>query len=588
MKIKLIYMTLLCTLSCSGLAVAQNTHQANLIWLGKAKDAEKNIVVLHNENAAIPLQELQNLKAVSVNLGAGYSTIFNHTLNQYATIDSLGNYPGQVDYAILADDLKLHHTVILQLGPATVFDQKLLEFVLELEAHRRVVLVITDPKDHTSFFKTINSPLIWLAQKETDASAAVSAALIFGGVATAQPALRIKYTVPEELGINSANLDSIKIVMQEAIAAKAAPGGVVMVLKDGKVIYNEAFGKHTYTGNRAMLSTDIFDMASLTKISATTLEVMRLVEQGKLSLDSSISQYISRTKNNLAIKNIRVREVLLHEAGFVPFITFYKQLKPGDMSTIKSAKYPTEVADNYFIRKNYFREVMWPQMLADKALTRGQYIYSDLSMYFMKEIVEKVAREKLNDYVDENFYFPLGMQTAGFLPRNRFPKDRIVPTTENDGWFRDMTVQGFVDDPGAAMAGGVSGHAGFFASANDLAILYQMLLNKGTYGGQRYFKAGTVTMFTSGQSKVSRRGLGFDRKDPDLSKGYPSFLATPQVFGHTGYTGTAVWVDPAYNLVYIFLSNRVYPDDQNKELLKLNIRGRIQDIIYRAILSAKP
>lgn len=587
MKTKLIYLFLLANIGYVVTAKAQNHHVANLTWLKKTQEAEKSTLIFHNENNAIPLLKLEKLNALSVNLGGTYSKVFNRTLNEYAALDTLDSYPVLPDYDFLDDQLKLYPTVIFQLGAGTVYDQKLLSLLLELEKTKQLVLVICDQQDHTAFFKALHSPLIW-TPIENEACAVVTAQLIFGGIGTGKAAARIKYTVPEEVGINSNQLDSIGIIMQEAIAAKAAPGGVVMVLKDGKVIYNEAFGKHTYSGSRKMRSTDIFDMASLTKISATTLAVMRLVEQGKLSLDSTISKYIARTRSNLAQKNILVKEVMLHQAGFTPFITFYKQLKPGDMSTIRSAQYPTEVADNYFIRANYFQDVMWPQMLADKALTRGQFIYSDLSMYFMKEIVEKVAQEKLNDYADENFYFPLGMQTAGFLPRNRFPKDKIVPTTENDGWFRDMTVQGFVDDPGAAMAGGVSGHAGFFAAANDLAILYQMLLNKGSYGGQQYFKPGTVSLFTSGQSKVSRRGLGFDRKDPDLSKGYPSFLATPQVFGHTGYTGTAVWVDPAYGLVYIFLSNRVYPDDQSKALLKLNIRGRIQDVIYRAIRQTKP
>ena len=222
-------------------------------------------------------------------------------------------------------------------------------------------------------------------------------------------------------------------------------------------------------------------------------------------------------------------------------------------------------------------------MLNDKVLTRGKYIYSDLSMYYMKEIVEKASETPLNIYVNKKYYQPLGMQNAGFLPRKRFNKDQIVPTTENDGWLRNMLVQGFVNDPGAAMLGGVSGHAGLFANANDMAIFCQMLLNKGKYGGETYLKPATIEMFTSKQSTVSRRGLGFDTKDPDPSKTYPSTLASDEVYGHTGYTGTAIWIDPKYKLVYVFLSNRVYPDDVNKSLNTLNIRSRIQDVIYRAI-----
>lgn len=221
-------------------------------------------------------------------------------------------------------------------------------------------------------------------------------------------------------------------------------------------------------------------------------------------------------------------------------------------------------------------------MLNSGLANRGKYVYSDLSMYFMKEIVERQSGEHLENYVQNQFYKPLGMTRAGFNPRRRFPKDQIIPT-EDDQPFRKTLLEGYVHDQGAAMVGGVSGHAGLFSSANDLAILYQMILNRGVYGGMQYFKPGTVDMFTAKQSDVSRRGLGFDRWDPESTSGYPSKLASPQTYGHTGYTGTCVWVDPKYNLIYIFLSNRVNPTVSTK-LSDLNIRGRIQDVIYEAII----
>lgn len=575
---------ILVLLLSGGSKIFGQDHRSNLAWLKNKLEAEKSTVILNNDKGQIPFVNLEVLAAASVNIGSPYSKVFNEMLNKYVRVDTLSSYPAAEPngYNHLNDDLKLNRTVIVQLSSLTVYNNKLFSFLKEIQQTKTLVIALAGKTDHTDFLKSLNVPIIW-CKNEGAESAAVLAQFVFGGLTIGKPPIRISYTVPEETGINSANLDSISWVMKEAIEAKAAPGGVVMVLKNGKVIYNQAFGKHTYTGNREMQTTDIFDMASLTKISATTLEVMRLYEQKKLGLDSPVSKYIARIRGMADKQDIKVKEVMLHQAGFFPFIPFYKNLKPGDMSTVQSEAYPTEVADHYYLRANYYRDVMWPEMLQDKALTRGKFVYSDLSMYYMKEVVEKVAKIKMNDYLDQNFYFPLGMQTAGFLPRNRFPKDKIVPTTENDGWFRDMLVQGFVDDPGAAMAGGVSGHAGFFAAANDLAILYQMLLNKGTYGGQQYYQNATVELFTSGQSKVSRRGLGFDRKDPDLSKGYPSYLASNQVFGHTGYTGTAVWVDPAQQCIYIFLSNRVYPDDKSKALTTLNIRSRIHDIIYRAI-----
>jgi CubicO group peptidase (beta-lactamase class C family) len=203
-------------------------------------------------------------------------------------------------------------------------------------------------------------------------------------------------------------------------------------------------------------------------------------------------------------------------------------------------------------------------------------------MYFMQEIMETITSIPLNIYVQQQFYTPLGMQTAGFLPLNRFPKNLIVPT-EHDQIFRHSLIDGTVQDQGAAMAGGVAGHAGLFANTNDLAIIYQMILNRGTYGGEQYFKPETIDLFTAKQSAASRRGLGFDMWDPLIDHHYPSRLASPQTYGHTGYTGTCVWVDPKYNLVYVFLSNRTYPKDASNKLASINTRSNIQDAVYLAI-----
>jgi CubicO group peptidase (beta-lactamase class C family) len=224
---------------------------------------------------------------------------------------------------------------------------------------------------------------------------------------------------------------------------------------------------------------------------------------------------------------------------------------------------------------------MLPAMLRSPIRTRGQYVYSDVGMIFMQQIAETITSIPLNVYVEQKFYIPLGMQTAGFLPLNRFTADRIPPT-ENDPKDRKVLLDGYVHDPTAALMGGVAGHAGLFASANDIAILYQMTLNRGTYGGVQYIKPETIDLFTAKQSAVSRRGLGFDRWDPIPERHYPARNASNQAYGHTGFTGTCIWVDPKYNLVYVFLSNRVYPNVGNK-LGSLNIRPRIQDAVYEAI-----
>lgn len=394
----------------------------------------------------------------------------------------------------------------------------------------------------------------------------------------------LKNARPKDAGINSAVLTEIDKIASEAIRKKAAPAIAVMVIKDSKVIVSRAYGTHTYTDPIPTKTTDIFDLASITKISATTLAAMRLYEQGKLDLDATVGTYIPEARKTNK-NSIRVRDLMVHQAGLVPTIAFHLSLAPSEHQAESSAVYPTKVADHYFLRKGFYKDVMWPAMLKSPVSKPGKYVYSDLSMYFMKEIIERISHKALDKYVQDEFYTPLGMLRAGFNPLKHFPKDQIIPT-EKDDKFRKTLVHGFVHDEGAALAGGVSGHAGLFASTQDLGILFQMLLNRGTYAGKRYFKPETVDMFTAKQSNASRRGLGFDRWDPKSRKGFPSKLSSPQTYGHTGYTGTCVWVDPKYRLIYIFLSNRVHPN-RSEKLIQLNIRGRIQDAVYKAILSGE-
>jgi len=272
---------------------------------------------------------------------------------------------------------------------------------------------------------------------------------------------------------------------------------------------------------------------------------------------------------------------MLHQAGLIPFIPFYRDLTENDYRTDSSAAFPVKVSEYYYLKKDYFQDVMWPLMLNSKVNPPGNYVYSDISMYIMQRIVETVTTEPLNRYVENNFYKRLGMYSTGFNPWQKFPKSRIVPT-ELDKIFRKSQLVGYVHDQGAAMAGGVAGHAGLFSTANDLAIFGQLLLNKGQYGGEDYFKPETVVKYTRKNGENSRRGLGFDGWDPEIDNGYPSEFASPFTFGHTGYTGTCIWIDPKHQLVYIFLSNRVQPS-VSPFLSELNIRSRIQDAVYKAI-----
>jgi CubicO group peptidase (beta-lactamase class C family) len=588
---------ILCLMACA------QEHTANEKKLAIANAIANATVLLNNQDGVIPLKSLEKKNIASVSLSFAYSTVFDSLANKYDKITSFSadSYKDSVNLNDLEDDLKYFNTILITIDDQNVSKAKYINFINSISKNKQVVISFFGNGPGLKSFDLLKSPIVWTGQNNIDAAAIVPQ-YIFGGIAASNKlttaysarytmgsgftttATRLKYTVPEDAGLNSNNLKEIDAIAAEAIAQKATPGLVVLVAKDGKVIFNKAYGTHTYDTNVPDKVTDIFDLASVTKVTATTPAVMRLFEEGKLKLDTNIGAYVPKARTT-PMSNIQVREVMLHQAGFIPYIPFHDYVKTGDYSRDSSAAYPTKVADNYYIKKGFFKDFMWPKMLNSPIKTRGKYVYSDISMYVMKDIVEHISEEPLNQYAYENFYKPLGMQTAGFLPRNRFKPEQIIPT-EMDTYFRKTLLVGYVHDQGAALAGGVSGHAGLFASANDLAIIYQMLLNRGTYGGVEYFKNSTVDMFTSKQSNVSRRGLGFDRWDPDTTKHYPSELASPQTYGHTGYTGTCVWVDPSRGLVYVFLSNRVNPTVTDK-LSNLKIRGRIQDVVNKAIDESK-
>lgn len=593
--------TLLC---CLTLFSCGQDHVESKNWLTKFKTASENTVVLNNHKSIIPLQNLETRKIAMIDLGFSHFLVFDSLLNKYSKTEFFnGNtYCANQEFNKLQDDLKFYNTVIVSLSDVSVFNTDVMDLIHQLDNKKNLVIALFGDAKSLTKLDNLNAPVIW-SPVHSDESASFSAQLIFGGVeakgtltqsysdkyqagaGSKIKKIRLQYSVPEDVGINIHDLKEIDAIAAEAISKKATPGCVVLVAKNGKVIFNKAYGTHTYDeGAQKERVDDIFDLASITKTSATTMETMHLYENNKLNLDTTISTYLAQTRNTDK-KSIKVRELLLHQAGFIPYIPFYAKLKPEDFRRDSSESYNVKVADSFYMKKSYYKDVMWDQMLKHPLRTPGKYVYSDLSMYYMQEVLETITKTPLEKSVSENFYKPLGMHTTGFNPRYRFSKSKIVPT-EDDTYFRNTLLWGFVHDQGAAMVGGVAGHAGLFSNATDLAILYQMLLNKGTYGGKTYFKPKTVELFTAKQSDLSRRGLGFDRWDPETTKEYPSKLASPQTFGHTGYTGTAVWVDPKEDLVYIFLSNRVNPEVSNR-LLQLDIRPRIHDVIYRAIKKAK-
>jgi CubicO group peptidase (beta-lactamase class C family) len=384
---------------------------------------------------------------------------------------------------------------------------------------------------------------------------------------------------------------AIDSIVTDAISKKAFPGCVVLAAKDGEIIFHKAYGNTTYENGNPQNLGNIFDLASVTKISATTVAVMKLYEQGKISLNKKLGDYLPWVKGSDK-ENLVIEDILLHQAGLVPFIPFYRETidtvtgipNPQIYSEKSKPGFTVRVAENIYLR-NDWQDTILQRILKSPVGRNGRYVYSDNDFIFLGKIVEQLTSLTLDEYVRKNFYNKMAMATTGFKPRERFAVNRIVPT-ETESHFRRQTMQGDVHDEGASLFGGIAGHAGLFSDAYDLSLLYQMLLNGGVFNGERYLKEETIKKFTAYGAKDSRRGLGFDKPEKDnvtRKEPYPSLLASSQTFGHTGFTGTCVWVDPKYNLVYVFLSNRVNPTRNNGLLSSLMVRGKIQDAIIEAV-----
>ena len=400
---------------------------------------------------------------------------------------------------------------------------------------------------------------------------------------------------PSEVGMDASKLTVIDSIANAGIAAGAYPGCVVLAARDGKIFYKKAFGKYNYDTPEPVASNTIYDMASVTKICATTLSVMKLYDEGKLKLNKSLGTYLPWVRKSNK-KKLPIEEILLHQAGLVAYIPFYKETidstgkpLPSLYRDEKSDSFSVRVAQNLYLRNDYI-DTMYQRILDSKLGPMDKYIYSDNDFIFLGKIVQAISGLTLDEYVAKNFYEPMGLTSTGFKPREKFDTNRIAPT-EFEKQFRLQHLHGDVHDPGASMFGGVAGHAGLFSDAEDIGAILQMLLNGGSFHGKQYIKPETIKLFTAYNSSISRRGLGFDKPEKDIANSkdpYPSSLVSPLTYGHTGYTGTCIWVDPESNTVYVFLSNRVNPDGgENLKLSRMNIRGNIQDAIYKAIIGNK-
>jgi beta-N-acetylhexosaminidase len=617
--------------------------------LTRRKIIENAITVISNKNNILPIKNIDTLRMACVSFGTKDTGLFQTISALYTPLDFYGIDRDASDstYIELLARLKNYNLVIAAITNTDMryskkfgVTDKSIQYLGQLADSVKTILnVFASPY----ILARLNNPSVFeaiiLSYEDKPVIQDISAQMIFGAIAakgslpvTASAKIscgtgihwdstfRVKYTIPEELGIDSKKLFSIDSLVNDAIRQHATPGCVVYWAKDNKVFYHKAFGHFNYDSIRKVKTSDIYDIASITKIVATTPAIMRLYEQKKINLDARISKYIPKLRRSNK-KKIHVIDILTHQAQLQPIIPLYLQtleckakdsfgiplpmfkngkkkngisLIPTCITTYKDGIYSNyynnefniQVADTLYV-SNKWEDSLLTKIKTSELLPSKIYKYSDIGFILMGMAIERITKQNLNIYSNNNFYKPLGANTLTYIPIYKFSKEILAPT-ENDTIFRKQQIQGFVHDPTAAILGGICGHAGLFSNANDLGKMMHIFLNKGSYGGKQYFNPSTIEFFTSRpfNKNENRRAIGFDKPEPDTSKTSPvSRYCSNLSYGHTGFTGTMTWVDPKYGLVFVFLSNRVCPDAGENKLADINLRSKIQDIVYQEIIN---
>jgi len=584
--------------------------------LQNRKLIESSLVLLHNKENYIPLQNLSKDRKVVVSISKNPFSIFEETMSLYADFTSIHIVASKDSLELAADfqNLDNFNEIIFLIGQNEGIDtipNFVARQISSIASSIAVSVVIFENRSFTQRNQTalLQTNALLFCPVYTSITEELSAQLLCGGIGASgilEEAIlpnfkketgiftqknRLKYTIPEEVGIQSHDLQLIDTLVLEAMNAKAMPSCQVLVAVKGNVIYQKAFGFHTYDSTQKAQKSDIYDLASVTKILASTAAYMAIYEQNRLPLDSTLSYFLpffkGTNKDTLVLKDI-----LTHQAQLTPFIDFaHKETKnhkvyPKEMfRTQKGKGFETELSSTLFIKTEYYKENMLKIIADSKLLTEKKYIYSDLGFILAPQIIEQQTYEEFSSFLQTHFYKPLSAPTLTFKPLEKFSKNRIVPT-EKDSLFRKTLIWGTVHDEAAAMRGGISGHAGLFGNANDVAKILQMFLNGGSYGETTFLRPTTLAEFTRCQfcEIGNRRGLGFDKPLLEWNpNGNTSKDASALSYGHFGFTGTMVWVDPANEMIFIFLSNRVYPTRESKMLMNLNTRTKIQQVIYEAM-----
>ncbi|MEY3323356.1 MAG: hypothetical protein RLZZ417_2939 [Bacteroidota bacterium] len=581
----------------------------------RAQLIKEAITLVRNEKNLLPFKKLDTLSLASLSIGAESLTPFQKRLSSYGKIENfqVGKEISAEQQNNLLAKLSGRECVIVGLHDMNAFSAKNfgftsseLAFLKRLNEKTTLVLVVFGSPYSLIHFEEI--PVIVNAYEgdslTQDLSAqalfgvfglkgklpvSVTKTILFGDGINTKGGMRMGYSSPELHKMSPDTLGNLKSILQNAIEVGATPGGVVLVAKNGDIIFEEAFGNQDYSGNKSVQTDDIYDLASITKVAATTLAIMRLEEQGIIETEKPLSEYLPALLETNK-KDITIADIMAHRAGLQNWIPFFEKTltsrKPPVLNekyyqTTSSPEFSIPVTESIYLRTDY-RDSVLNEIYTSALDKPNRYQYSDLGFYLLAEMVKIKTGQPLDEYVRDQFYIPLGLSSTGFNPWKWADLDKVAPS-EVDNYFRGQKLHGYVHDMGSAMLGGVSGHAGLFSNAHDLAILMQVILYKGEYGGISFFKPETIQKFTSHHPKSIRRGIGWDMQQPNTPTTHMSSKASYQTFGHTGFTGPVVWSDPKENLIFVFLSNRTFPTMRNGLLTRLYTRRLLHGMVYKSL-----
>jgi len=577
---------------------------------------QKAMTVVDNSDNLLPIIRLDSTKFGSVVFGNKNAKVFTNTLDNYAKFK---HFKANTTNNDLLDKFAEFDVVVVGYQGITNSPRNKhkvnideVEFIRKLQKRTKVIVVVFGNAYSLQYFGGVKNiictyednsitqniiPQIIFGALKSEGKLPISAGEDFKagtGIQTLS-ASRLGYGTPEEVGMDTHILDGIDKIMAQAVEDKATPGGQVLVARKGKIVFQKNYGFQTYGRKEKITDKTMYDIASITKVAATVQTLMYLQERNMIDMNNEIGTYLPELKGTDK-EHLKLRDILTHQAGLQPFIPFWKRtVKKGELDANLYHETP-EDGFNYKLAENLYAnpalaDSMWNWVVKAplRKLPRKQqtydYLYSDMGYYLFFRMAENILNKPLEVFLKEEIYAPLGLQSLTYLPKEKTYYANIAPT-EKDVLFRDAVICGAVHDQGAAMVGGVAGHAGLFANAHDLAILMQMNMQMGQYGGTSFFEKQTIPQFSAQQYSGNRRGMGWDKRSGTLA-GPTSNYASTATFGHTGFTGTAVWADPENELVYIFLANRTYPNAENTKLLTSNVRTRIHDLIYESIWNFK-